>query len=154
MVSVHLPPLSERRDDIIPLSDHFRKSCAKRHGKTVKGISSDASRKLLEFGWPGNVRQLQNIIDNMVIFDLDEVLGVDDLPDDPFDVQTGTAGEPSGDQGPLGLIGKPMTEIEKWAIQQTLQLAGGNREETAKMLGIGARTLYRKIKEYNLKEKE
>ena len=152
VVTVALPLLRHRREDVVPLTDHFRKLFVKKHGKTVKGISSAASRKLLEFDWPGNVRQLRNFVESMVVVDVDELLDQDDLPPELIDGEQIASAATLEEQGPLNLIGKPMTEIEKWAIQQTLRLAGGNREETAKMLGIGARTLYRKIKEYNLKD--
>jgi two-component system response regulator HydG len=148
VVTIDLPALRERRDDIIPLADHFRKQFVKRHKKTVRGISAAVSRCLFAADWPGNVRQLRNVIESMVVIDVDEILDVDDLPPelssgstaDPVDVPNSAA----------GLIGQPLSEIEQWAIEQTLQLTGGNREETARILGIGARTLYRKIKEYGL----
>ena len=83
----------------------------------------------------------------MVVLDTNGVLDVDDLPPELVDVEEATA-EPH--EGPWGLVGQPMEEIEKWAIQQTLRLANGNREETARILGIGARTLYRKLDKYGL----
>lgn len=151
VVTVDLPRLADRRDDIIPLIDHFRRIYARKHGKPVKGISGAASRRLVGFDWPGNVRQVRNFVESMVVVDADGVLDVDDLPPELADV-VDEAPPTTTSAGPSHLIGQPLSEIERWAIEQTLRLAGGNREETAQILGIGARTLYRKLKEYDLRE--
>ena len=148
VITVDLPRLADRRDDIIPLCDHFRKQFTKRHKKTVRGISGAASRKLFAFDWPGNVRQLRNVVESMIVIDTDEILDVDDLPMELEESRS--PAETTPESGPAGLIGQPLSEIERWAVEQTLKLTGGNREESAKILEIGARTLYRKIKEYGL----
>ncbi|MDG2380218.1 MAG: sigma-54 dependent transcriptional regulator [Pirellulaceae bacterium] len=149
VITVDLPRLADRRDDIIPLCDHFRKQFTKRHRKTVRGVSGNASRKLFSFDWPGNVRQLRNVIESMVVIDTDEILDVDDLP---MELEDDAAAKNTVKEmgGPMELIGQPLSEIERWAVEQTLTLTGGNREESARILGIGARTLYRKIKEYGI----
>ena len=146
VITIHLPPLAARRDDVIPLVDHFRKLFAKKHHKSIKGLSGEASRLLVAHDWTGNVRQLRNTVESMVLVDMDGTLDVDDLPEEI----TGTADSApvEAPAGPAELIGRPLSDIERWAIEQTLQLTGGNREETARILGIGARTLYRKLKEY------
>ncbi len=151
VVTVELPPLRQRRDDIIPLVDHFRKIFAKRHQKNVKGLSGDVSRLFFEYEWPGNVRQLKNFVESMVVVDSDGILDLDDLPPE-LAVAEVVRPETDGDANLLSLVGKPLSDIERWAIEETLKLTGGNREETARVLGIGARTLYRKIKEYDLKK--
>lgn len=145
IVTIDLPSLAARRDDIVPLADHFRRQFAKRHGKEVKSIGAQATRRMLGYSWPGNVRELRNVIETMVVLDTDGVLDLDDLP--PELAQTDEAPLTATD-GPAELIGRPMDEIERWAIEQTLKLANGNREETARILGIGARTLYRKLDKY------
>ncbi|HEY6564911.1 MAG TPA: sigma-54 dependent transcriptional regulator [Pirellulaceae bacterium] len=149
VVTIELPPLRERRDDVVPLVDHFRRVFNKRHSKNVTGVSGQVSRLLYQGDWPGNVRQLRNVVESMVVVDLDGTLDSDDLPPE----LEGPAHEPESTcaQGPSELIGQPLSEIERWAILQTLQLTGGNREESARILGIGARTLYRKLKEYEHK---
>ena len=145
VITIDLPPLRERREDIVPLVDHFRKHFAKRHGKSVKNISPAVTRKFFAYDWPGNVRQLRNAVETMVVLDLDGILDVDDLPPELADVE----GERlEGDAGPVHLVGRPMSEIERWAIEETLKLTNGNREEAARILGIGARTLYRKLEKY------
>jgi two-component system response regulator HydG len=149
VVTIDLPPLRERRDDIVPLADHFRKQFVRRHKKPVRGISGAASRRLFADNWPGNVRQLRNVIESMVVIDIDELLDMDDLPPE-LNQQPAPAPAATLDSQPVGLIGQPLSEIERWAIELTLRLAGGNREETARILGIGARTLYRKLKEYGI----
>lgn len=146
VVTIHLPSLAARRDDIIPLVDHFRKQFAKRHNKSIKGISGDVSRMLAGHDWRGNVRELRNFVESMVVIDLDGTLDVDDLPEE-LD-QSADSAESAAAAGPSKLIGRPLADIERWAIEETLQLTGGNREEASRVLGIGARTLYRKLKEY------
>jgi two-component system response regulator HydG len=116
----------------------------------VRGISGAASRLLFAYEWPGNVRQLRNVIESMVVIDIDEILDVDDLPPELTKELAGQSIEVTAGSEAMGLIGQPLSEIERWAVEQTLRLTGGNREETARILGIGARTLYRKIKEYGL----
>jgi two-component system response regulator HydG len=149
VVTIRLPRLADRREDIPLLVEYFIKEHAKRHNKTIRGISTAARRRLLAYDWPGNVRQLRNVIESMIVVDIDEVLDLDDLPEElaPAD---GEAASAAGTDGLHQLVGKPMSEIEKLFIGETLKITGGNREEAATMLGIGERTLYRKIKEYGL----
>ena len=149
VVTVHLPPLRERREDVVPLSDHFRKQMARRHHKTVKGISPAVSRTLVACDWKGNVRQLRNVIENMVVLDQDGILDQDDLPSDPDLVNIPAAAAPASG-GLSWLVGQPMDAYERHAIEETLKLTNGNREEAAKILEIGARTLYRKLEKYQL----
>jgi two-component system response regulator HydG len=154
VVTILIPNLQERSADIPLLIEHFMKQFAKRHQKPIKGMSRAARVKLLAFSWPGNVRQLRNVIESMVVVDCDETLDVDDLPaelePDAGHVQAAVSGTVEEIVGITSLVGRPLDEIEKIFIGETLKLAGGNREQTAEMLGIGERTLYRKIKEYKL----
>lgn len=145
VVTVPLPALRERRDDIIPLADHFRRQFAKRHHKPIKGLSPAATKRLFAYDWPGNVRQLRNALETMVVLDMDGTLDIDDLPPELADAAPTAAAAASG---PTELIGRTMDDIERWAIEETLKLTGGNREEAAKILAIGARTLYRKLEKY------
>jgi two-component system response regulator HydG len=149
VVTVVLPRLVERSQDIPLLIEHFVRQFAKRHEKPIKSMSTAARRRLMSYDWPGNVRQLRNVVESMVVVDYDGVLDVDDLP---VEFSTPTEGAPEAVVGDnLGsLVGKPLTDLERLFIGETLKLTGGNREEAAEMLGIGERTLYRKIKEYDL----
>jgi two-component system, NtrC family, response regulator HydG len=148
VVTIRLPTLRERSQDIPILIDYFVRQFAGRHGKQIRGMSPAARRKLLAFDWPGNVRQLRNVVESMVVVDYDGLLDVDDLPEE-FSGPSEPAGEPSS-SSLTSLVGRPLTELERLFIAETLRLTAGNREEAAKMLGIGERTLYRKIKEYEL----
>jgi two-component system response regulator HydG len=99
---------------------------------------------LMGYNWPGNVRQLKNVIENMVVMATGPQLTVDTLPPE---IRPKT-GDPAG--GMNNLVGISITQAEKELIRNTLKLVHGNREQAAKILGIGERTLYRKIKEYDL----
>jgi two-component system, NtrC family, response regulator HydG len=149
VLTVRLPRLSERAEDIPLLIEHFIQMHSSRHRKKIKTMTTAARRRLMTYNWPGNVRELKNVIESMVVVDYDEVLDVDDLPS-----ELATKGEqlppPSASNGLGDLVGRPLSEIEGLFIGETLKATGGNREEAAEMLGIGERTLYRKIKEYGL----
>jgi two-component system response regulator HydG len=149
VVTVNLPSLRERREDIIPLADHFRRQFGKRHHKQTKGLSPVVSKRLFSYDWPGNVRQLRNALETMVVLDLDGTLDFDDLPPELADAEQPVSQAASAvGGGPMELIGRTMDDIERWAIEETLKLTNGNREEAAKVLQIGARTLYRKLEKY------
>ena len=162
VVTVHLPPLRERPDDIIPLMDHFRKFFIRRHNHGPCNFSPSVTRKFYSYDWPGNIRQLRNFVETMVVLDTDGRLDLDDLPPELIEpgtdvsnevlsstlIESGHPGSSDGLQLPTELIGKTMDEIERWAIEETLRITAGNREEAAKILDIGARTLYRKLDKY------
>lgn len=160
VVTVHLPPLRERRDDIVPLMDHFKKMFIKRHGKSNCNFSPAVTRRFFGYEWPGNIRQLRNFVETMVVLDTDGILDLDDLPPELLEGEAGTeittspidSGTISSTSIGSSLLGKTMHDIEKWAILETLQMTGGNREEAARILQIGARTLYRKLDKYREEE--
>lgn len=143
-VTILLPSLRERREDIPLLIHFFVQQAAEKYEKTIDRIAPDAQQSLMSFGWPGNVRQLKNVIDTMVVLSTESVLTVGNLPADmrPAGV------EPLG--GMNNLVGISIEQAEKELIRNTLKLVHGNREQAAKILGIGERTLYRKIKEYGM----
>jgi two-component system response regulator HydG len=145
-VNISLPSLRERAEDIPGLIGYFLKEAAAEVGSKVAGITESAQAALLSYDWPGNVRQLRNCIRTMVVLcDRDE-LDVQDVPPEITQRRQLTAGSrPAAGPGAASL-----NEIEKKAIEETLAKTEGNREKAAKILGIGERTLYRKIKEYNL----
>jgi two-component system response regulator HydG len=147
VVTIDLPRLTERSQDIPLLIEHFMKQFAKRHHKNVTSMSAAARRRLMAFDWPGNVRQLKNVVESMVVVDYDGVLDVDDLPSE-LAAPAEAGEEPRGNL--TSLVGKPLSEIERLFIAETLEQTGGNREAAAELLGIGQRTLYRKIKEFQL----
>jgi len=153
-VNISLPPLRSRTEDIPALTEFFLKEAVAEIGSEVTGITEAALMILMNFDWPGNIRQLRNCIRTMVVMCDRDKLDVQDIP--PEIVQrrqlaAGT-GAPAGPSTSLrtGLAGVSLNELEKQAIVDTLAKTKGNREKAAKILGIGERTLYRKIKEYDL----
>ncbi len=160
IVTVHLDPLRKRRDDILPLANYFRKAAAKKNNKQVESFSQDLRRWMLNFQWKGNVRRLKNVVESLVVMDIDGLLDLDDLSPDLLDQVPTSSGPatsdsadalPGSEAGTSHLIGQSLKEIELWAIKNTLKLTGGNRKETAKILEISERSLYRALERYNLK---
>ncbi|MHC4982733.1 MAG: sigma-54-dependent transcriptional regulator [Planctomycetota bacterium] len=145
--TISIPPLRERPEDIPVLIDHFIKQANKAHGRTVKGIGAEARRVLMSYPWPGNVRQLRNVLENMIVLAAGEKLSVEDLPGEIYRPPGQAAGAQLS-----GLAGISIEKAEKELIRNTLKMVSGNREQAANILGIGERTLYRKIKEYGLKD--
>ncbi len=214
VVTLKLPSLKERAGDVPMLLDHFMKIFAKKYGKSIKGVTQAARRKLFLYDWPGNVRELRNVAESAVVVDFDGLIDVDDLPDEILDatpnanaplvplalptpertlepptldvsfadvapsvavpivapetldaaVVPASLSSPSPSSstpsstsapGPLdssrslkSFVGASLDELERVFILETLRSTGGNREETAKILGLGERTLYRRLKEF------
>jgi two-component system response regulator HydG len=146
-VTLDVPALRERREDIPLLIDHFIKLTNAGHGTKVQGVTADARRVLMAYPWPGNIRQLRNVVENMVVLASGDKIAVDDLPPDIYKGPEQLASTQLGH-----LAGISLEEAEKELIRNTLKMVDGNREQAANILGIGERTLYRKIKEYGLKD--
>ena len=145
VVTLRIPPLRERLDDMPLLADHFLEQFCREHQKPGKQMSPEALEVLRRYPWPGNVREFRNFIESLVIFHGGSRIEVDDLP---LEFRSAEATERDR---PVQLeSGEPrsMSEIERLAILETLQLTGGKRAEAARILGIGLRTLQRKLKEY------
>jgi DNA-binding NtrC family response regulator len=132
-----VPPLRERGSDIGLLVDFFLEHFRRQHGRPNLALSEAARTKLLEYQWPGNVRQLRNVIDSAVVLADEPQIGADDLD---------LRGSTRGDFDTLRL-----DHWEKRLIGEALRRSGGNVPEAAKLLGIGRATLYRKIEEYGFK---
>jgi two-component system response regulator HydG len=169
---VHLPPLRERREDIPRIVRHAASKYATEMGRAAPDITDAAMLRLTSYRWPGNVRQLLNVVQNAVVMaageaaaqggdaadsrapltvDVQHIPG-DVRPSDDAEGGVGGGGESApGETAPGSLAGTSLEQLEKRAIRETLRLTGGNREQTAKLLGIGERTLYRKLKEYGLR---
>ncbi len=140
-ISVHLPPLRERRDDIMPLANAFLKRFAGQANRAIRGFTPAAIDRLTGFDWPGNVRQLQNEIQRAVLLSEGDQVDASDLSitrAKPEDIE-------SQDTNFTLLEG-----VERNAIVQMLKETGGNKLEAAKRLGIGRQTLYNKIKAYGI----
>ena len=140
-ISVHLPPLRDRRDDILPLANSFLKRFAAQANRDIRGFKPDAIERLTAFDWPGNVRQLQNEVQRTVLLcEGNEVCATD------LSVTNAKAESADGTDTSFTLL----EGVERNAIIQTLKETGGNKLETAKRLGIGRQTLYNKIKAYGI----
>ncbi|HET6423863.1 MAG TPA: sigma-54 dependent transcriptional regulator [Planctomycetaceae bacterium] len=150
VVSIFLPPLTERRGDIPLLIEHFLKQVAGSRKRPLPTVTKPVQQALMAYSWPGNIRELRNVVESMVVQDTDGRLELDDLPPDIAPLGQHVDGEDGMAHGADGLIGHPLTDVEKYYIQRALELTAGKRDEAAKLLGIGERTLYRKIKEYDL----
>jgi two-component system response regulator HydG len=139
VVEVRVPSLASRQEDIPLLADHFLKTYAAKNQKAVQGFSV-AARELLEsYAWPGNVRELQHAVERAVVLSRGEVLEAEDLPDS---VRRG----PRGAAGHILIpIGTPMEEVERRMIHETLRHTKGDKTLAARLLGIAARTIYRKL---------
>jgi len=146
--TVRLPPLRERKEDIPQLGTHFLKECSKKHGKPVERIAAVVWKAFENYDWPGNVRELRNLIDSMVVLDADGELTLDDLPEDAGIRPSGLPGSSVSSSGADQLIGRPLADVERYYMEKALELTKGNREEAATLLGIGERTLYRKLQEW------
>ncbi len=140
-ISVHLPPLRERRDDIMPLVNSFLRRFAAQANRTLNGFSNQAVERLVTFEWPGNVRQLQNEVQRAVLLSEGPDIQVTDLS--ISDVKSAPS---EGFDTAFTLL----EGVERNAIIQMLKETGGNKLETAKRLGIGRQTLYNKIKGYGI----
>ena len=144
---IRIPPLRERREDIPMLVEAFLNDYAQRNDLTPPRLSQDAMALLMRHHWPGNVRQLRNVVQNVVV-----TAGVDLIEPRHLPPEIGQDdGDESAAAGSDASGGLSLDQIEKHAIRDALRINKGNREQAAKMLGIGERTLYRKLKEYGLK---
>ena len=142
---IHVPPLRERKIDIPPLAELFLKQFALRHGKDIQGFTPRAMGSLVSYDWPGNVREMMNVIERGVILSRSHLLGIDDLPPSLSGLP---GGKPQGTEEIRS--GISLKEMEKLLIERTLEDMDGNRTHTARVLGITRKTLLAKIREYGL----
>jgi DNA-binding NtrC family response regulator len=146
VVTLRIPPLRERPEDVPLLAEHFLALFTEEHGKPPKRLAPEALELLARFPWPGNVRQLKNVIESVVVFHQGDVVEAADLPAEVRDAATVSA---AGGRVQSAVGGtRTMEEIERQAILETLARTGGHRAKAADLLGIGLRTLQRKLKEY------
>ena len=137
---IQVPPLRARPDDVPPLAEMFRARHAKEHGRAVFGIEGAAVRRLLAYPWPGNARELSNVIERALLNCTGPMIGVADLPAE-------IAGEPEQDA-----YHQAMDSFERALIRSTLERAGGDRREAARILGLSLATLYRRLEKLGLKD--
>ena len=143
VIQINLPPLRSRGTDVLLLAQHYLEEFAASSSKKIVGLSESAAQKLLDYNWPGNVRELRNAIERAVVLTRFERIAVDDLPDKIRNYR-GNHLELAGDN-PSELF--TMEEIERRYIRHVLKVTGGNRTQTAHILGLDRKTLYRKLKQ-------
>jgi DNA-binding NtrC family response regulator len=142
---IHLPPLRERAKDIEAIALHFLKTFSHKTNKKIYTISAEALHILKLHRWPGNIRELKNVLERSVILENGDILTPQSLP---VDMQSNAMAGSSNNNNTLSAFS--MASAEKIHIQKVLNYTGGNKAETARLLGIGVATLYRKIDEYSL----
>ncbi|MCD4831236.1 MAG: sigma-54 dependent transcriptional regulator [Anaerohalosphaeraceae bacterium] len=145
-VSVTVPLLKDRVEDFGELAEYFLRQACDEIGIDKRTISDSALEILKGYSWPGNIRQLRNCVRMMVVMGDTDVLGTKDIPPEIHQIRQ----LPGQVDSVKNLAGVALEEIERQAIVETLAKVDGNREQAAKLLGIGERTLYRKIKDYNI----
>jgi len=150
MLTLNMPPLRERGEDIPLLAQHFMEMFVKTNNKEIKGFTPQAMDRLLRYDWPGNVRELMNTVERAVVLSSSEYLDEEDLPFIQKGVPLGRGVLPETEITDVGAIPSdlPLDEVEKTTILKTLESAGGNKSEAARRLGITRRTLHKKLKKY------
>ena len=142
VVTIAVPPLRERREDISLLLDHFLAKFARANGKTIRGLTREARETLLRYDYPGNVRELENVIERAVVLTRDDVIGAGDLP------LSLTAREPEA--GEAASLTAVVEGLERRLIRDALARAGGVQTRAAEALGISERVLRYKLQKYGL----
>jgi len=152
---VRMPPLRERREDIVPLAERLLAGVARSLGRPGLRLAEDARAALAGADWPGNVRELGNVLERSAILADGAEIGADDLPLLSYAAPApapagGTSGTAAGATPGTGPTSTTMEDAEREAIRRALDTSGGNRRQAALRLGIGLRTLYEKLKRYDL----
>ena len=135
VVTIDLPPLKDRMEDILPLAEHFLKKYAEESNKRIKNFSDDVVKFMLNYSWPGNVRELENMIERGVILSKNTAITLDELPQDIIH--------------PTPVEGKTVEAVTRNHIINVLEETKGNITKAANILGIRRMTLYNKLKKYN-----
>ncbi len=145
VVHIHVPPLRERKDDIPLMITSFIQEFSKENGKLIEGIDNQARNAIYAYDWPGNIRELRNCIESAVVMCESNIITLDDLPP--------SVNKASSTENMIQIpVGITMEEAEKIIIQHNLAINKGNKSKTADMLGIGRKTLHRKLEEYSLED--
>ena len=146
VVTLTLPPLRARRQDIPLLIDHFLRTLGARHGRGPVAVDPEAQRRLLAYDWPGNIRELQNVLERAMLLAEQDVIGPEHLA--PNVRAPAAAPLPAASDAPVAM--RRLEDVEREHVQRVLAATGGNREETSRVLGISRRTLTRMIQRWNL----
>lgn len=140
VITIHLPALRDRREDIPLLTQHFIEKYATKNKKVITGISRDAMDMLMDHDWPGNVRELEHTIEHAVVLSRGQTLAADDLPE--------LIEKEKNFRRYLTIqLGTPLDQIEQKVLEETLRMTRGNKKLAAELLGIATRTIYRKLED-------
>jgi two-component system response regulator HydG len=139
VITVRVPPLRERHEDIRLLAQHYLRVYAAKNGRKLEGFSNEALERLESYKWPGNVRELENLMERLVLLARKDRIEAEDLPEEIAGVK-----RPPRD-AILELVGTPLADIEQRLLDETLRITGGNKTQAAKLLGIDVRTVARKL---------
>jgi two-component system response regulator HydG len=140
VINLKVPPLKDHKEDIPLLVNHFMEKYGKRNNKVLRGMSSDALNLLSRYSWPGNIRELENVIERATVMARSDIIDVSDLPT--------TISEDDTQNIYRIPYGTPLKDIEQMVICDTLKFSKGDKNLTAKILGVAPRTIYRKLDEY------
>ena len=157
-VTIQMPPLRDRKDDIAPLVDRFLRQAAQENERTVTGIEPDALHLLENYPWPGNIRELRHTIERMVVLAKGETLTVEDVPEN---IRIGIAAPKretvitaKPENTAVTVVSGTLDDNERKLIEDALRRCGGNRTKAAQMLGISRRTMHRRLQEYALTDQQ
>jgi two-component system response regulator HydG len=146
VIGIHLPALRDRPEDIPLLADYFVRRYAQKNNKPVGGVTEEAREAIVRYRWPGNVRELENVVERAIVLTRGTMI---DLRDLPAPVQSGGGGPREGmrrDGAKVVIpIGTKLEDVERLLIKETLKETGGDKSLAAQLLGIAARTIYRKL---------
>jgi DNA-binding NtrC family response regulator len=148
VISVRIPPLRERMEDLVPLVSHFLAKHGRRQGKPGARIESDALEALRRHDWPGNVRELENCIERALVLGHEPAISIGDLPPALRTRILPDASHASPSEAPSLARGASLAELEREHILRTLRAVDGNRAAAARVLNVDRKTLYRKLKQY------
>ena len=138
VINLELPSLRRRGEDVVLLADHFLQKYNDKNNKSLQGFTPEALEALLRYSWPGNVRELENVLERAVVLSKEELIGVGALP------QSVVTGRPRADAVTIP-VGTTLRDAQMQLIEATLESTGGDKETAANILGIAARTIYRKL---------
>ncbi len=143
VLGIELPPLRSRGTDVLRIAEHFLQQFSRTEGKPVSGLADGVAEKLLAYQWPGNIRELRNVIERAVALTRYDKITIEDLPESIREYQSNTLFIAGLD--PAELV--PMEEIERRYIAHVLEAVGGNQTQAARILGLDRKTIYRKLKQ-------
>jgi DNA-binding NtrC family response regulator len=150
VISINIPPLRERKNDLPLLVEYFMDKYSKENYKEIKGISEEALHILANYNWPGNIRQLENIIERAVILDTDCLIAEEDLPRIISNGGTSLSCQSNFISKDSASLKDALKEPEKIYILKVLKEMGGNKKKAARKLGVNRTTLYNKLRKYNI----